>query len=607
MRISHDLPGCAVSRDTCDSTSFMLSNGIGGFLYLSSGSDSKFKGLFLVEDDVLYKTIENIRLASGGPIEIERHETYVHRAYEDNTDEIRLPQGINGLKYTLTKKSDILLDLDCRQVNDLRSFGRLYTARIDEKKIIIKFTKQTDHREDMTDGIDEFSRFIVIEPKDFDPHADYEQMDLWFANQYGCDTERNDSPDHRYVYQPFRIRTKSLLIAYGKTREDALSELERLRTYKFKRRNRRHHDTSDNHQEDNALACAKASLERSKVMHEGITRLYAGYPWFFQFWSRDENISLGALIRMHEFGTVKDILMHYLHNISADGRLPNRVPSSDLSSADGIGWFWKRMADFISELDRSGLIDTYMSKKEIEEVKDRLTESITRIRKNHLEDGFVINNTNETWMDTQWKGQDGRPGARIEIQAMQLRILKLMYDLSDDEKYKKMEEELCEKVRKTFWNRDILADGIDDWTVRPNIFIAYYIYPELLAKEEWTKCFTTALDKLWLGWGGLASIATDHPLFTDRYTGVTNQSYHRGDSWYWINDLAALCLHRNDPKTFKGTIDQIVAASSEEILWHGSVGDHAEVSSAAQLESRGALAQTWSAAMFIEMMMELKK
>ncbi len=606
MRISHDLPGCAVRKDDCDSASFTLTNGIGGFLFLSQPADSKFNGLFLQDNDEMYKTVDDMRLADSGPVEIEHHESYVRRIHDDNIEELRLPQGINGLKYSLTKKAEILLDLDCRRVDDLRSFGRIYTTRVEEKRVIVKFTKQTDQREDGTDGVEEWNMFLAIEPKDFNPHSDLSPVDRWHEKHYRYDSERQDFPDHRHVHNPLKIRTKSMLIAYGKTKEDALSELEKLKAYKFKQRNRRHHDTSRNPSEDNAFACAKVSLEKSKVLHAGLTRLYAGYPWFFQFWSRDENISLGAFIRMHKFDLVKDVLMQYLHNIGADGRLPNRLPSSDLRSADGIGWFWKRISDFISELDDADLIDTYLSKKELEEIKDRLGESITRIVKNHMKDGFIINNTNETWMDTEWQGQDGRPGVRIEIQAMHLNMLRLMYTLSDDERYKKMEEDLQEKVIEKFWNGDILSDGLDDLTVRPNIFIAYYVYPELLSKEDWKRCFSTALDKLWLGWGGLASIETDHPLFTDRYTGSTDQSYHRGDSWYWINNLTALCLHQVDKDMFSEKIEKIIAASSEEILWHGSVGDHAEVSSAAQLESKGALAQTWSAAMFIEMMMEIK-
>jgi glycogen debranching enzyme len=151
----------------------------------------------------------------------------------------------------------------------------------------------------------------------------------------------------------------------------------------------------------------------------------------------------------------------------------------------------------------------------------------------------------------------------------------------------------------------MLADGLDDWTVRPNIFIAAYVYPELLSKTEWTLCFKNALPKLWLSWGGLASIDKNNPLFTPRYTGETRQSYHRGDSWFWINNLAALVMSRTNKAKFKRYIDAIAKASAKEILTSGAVGHHAEVSSASRLESQGCMAQAWSDAMFIELVEEL--
>jgi len=157
-------------------------------------------------------------------------------------------------------------------------------------------------------------------------------------------------------------------------------------------------------------------------------------------------------------------------------------------------------------------------------------------------------------------------------------------------------------VREKFWNKSYLADGLGDWTIRPNIFIAAYIYPELLTRSEWTTCFNTILPKLWLRWGGLSSIDKSHELFTAKSTGESVQSYHRGDSWFWINNLAALVMKKVNKDVFKKYIDAITLASTKEILYSGAIGHHAEISSASSLKSEGCLAQAWSAAMYIELL-----
>jgi len=198
-----------------------------------------------------------------------------------------------------------------------------------------------------------------------------------------------------------------------------------------------------------------------------------------------------------------------------------------------------------------------------------------------------------------------RAGARIEIQAMHLNMLHLMHQLSHDSAYEKKEKNLRSDVLEAFWNGNLLGDGVEEFTARPNVFIAYYMYPDLLSRSDWQACFENVLEKLWLEWGGLSSIDRKHALFTADYSGIDNRSYHRGDSWFWLNNLAAVCLYRNNAIKFEDKILKVIEASSNEILWHGAVGHHAEISSASHLSSKGCFAQAWSASMFIELIMEL--
>jgi len=150
-----------------------------------------------------------------------------------------------------------------------------------------------------------------------------------------------------------------------------------------------------------------------------------------------------------------------------------------------------------------------------------------------------------------------------------------------------------------------LRDGLYDDTIRTNLFIAAYTCPDLLSQKEWVKCFDVALPKLWLRWGGLATIDKTDELFQEEHTGESAESYHNGDSWFWINNLAAIVLARVDKKRYKMYINTVLQASTKEILKSGALGHHAELSSAKELGSKGCVAQAWSAAMYVELVDEL--
>ena len=251
-----------------------------------------------------------------------------------------------------------------------------------------------------------------------------------------------------------------------------------------------------------------------------------------------------------------------------------------------------------------------MRKKENEyhrtlyEIESALEKSINGLLKYHTKASFEVNDKLETWMDTELEN-DNRIGIRVEIQALRLSMYKLMFELTQNQKYKVFENILKMKVKDKFWNGRILADGLNDFTLRPNIFIAAYAYPELLTNKEWEDCFDNALKKLWLDWGGLSTIDKNNPLFTEASTGEDIKSYHRGDSWFWINNLTALVLNKINKNKFKKNIQKIIEASTEEILWKGCIGCHAELSSAKELSSKGCFNQAWSNAMFIEMVGEV--
>jgi len=76
--------------------------------------------------------------------------------------------------------------------------------------------------------------------------------------------------------------------------------------------------------------------------------MWAGLPWFYQYWSRDELVSVMSLMLEHRYDYSKELLMKYLFEITTDGRLSNRYPAANLGTADSIGWLFKRLQTFCS-------------------------------------------------------------------------------------------------------------------------------------------------------------------------------------------------------------------------------------------------------------------
>jgi glycogen debranching enzyme len=227
----------------------------------------------------------------------------------------------------------------------------------------------------------------------------------------------------------------------------------------------------------------------------------------------------------------------------------------------------------------------------------------------YTRDDFAIAGGRKTWMDSV-----RREEASVELEALRLQsyhVAAKMFSLFGGSKYNTLKKRLREKVRSAFWNGRALADGIDrengtaDHAITPNVFLAAYVYPELLTRKEWITCFDTIIPRLWLEWGGFATIDKNHHLFHAHSTGENPASYHRGDSWFYLNNLAALVLYRLNKKKYHTYIQTIVAASTQEILWRGIVGYHAELSSASVFAPQGSLAQCWSSALFLELAAEI--
>ena len=66
-------------------------------------------------------------------------------------------------------------------------------------------------------------------------------------------------------------------------------------------------------------------------------------------------------------------------------------------------------------------------------------------------------------------------------------------------------------------------------------------------------------------------------------------------------------MNKINNKKYKKNIEKILQASTQEILWGGIIGAHSELSSAESLNSEGCLNQSWSNAMYVELIDSLSQ
>lgn len=592
MKIRYRVGGLLAQQDAdvAGTRSFLLTNRAGSFYYQNWAT--RYGGWSVFEGGELFHVLSEIRIPAPHVSEIEHHLYAVEQVRNSLRERFFIPFGEQALVYGVGAEQDIDLVLDVHRAYDNREWGRHYDVVVEDGKTVIRFTKTTDAREDKTNGNEEFTFFVVV-------NAPGKVLGKWEERTYTEDEKRKSPPSVRYVYRAARFRASQIVISASRDRNAAIRTNDAVvRNLKKSISSVRRYAETFAHQPIE-LCAAGFALDSMVLSHAPEPVMWAGLPWFFQEWGRDEAVCLRALMQMGEFEIVKKILSRLLRAVQADGQLPQKIGAvSRLEAADAAGWLFLRFADYMA-LKRLG-------KEEKELVGEKVVEVIERLDEAHTKDGFAWHEPRETWMDTVPPGVlAARSFATIEMQALRLALYRFAHQLTKNLLYKDYEEKLKQRVRERFWNGKMLADGLDDFTTRPNVFLAAYIYPDLLSRDEWVACFNHVLDRLWLDWGGLASIDKSHALFQAEYTGEDNRSYHQGDSWFWVNNIAALVMHRADKKAFHHYITKIYETSKEELLWRGCVGTAAEVSSAKELRSEGCVAQAWSAATFVELWHEL--
>lgn len=576
MQVLHKINNVSVEGNVDDGIAFLLGNKNKGYVYFSEGKRSRYEGVFFNIGGKMIRSVAEIRLREKA-LKLVNMLYCLERHSAGNKETFFMPYEFNALVYELDKVDWITPSLDVRNAYETRGQTN-YELTLDDSSATIRCERDS--------GV--FFLYLLAE------QPEYEKIEHYETIKYERDLERNSPPYEGRVYNSIRIKSKKIVLAFSDNREKAKKDAQwiysRLDTI---RENHADYTTKIILKgvfalEDvwSAYNCCINSLNQLTSFDEVV----AGFPWFFQNWTRDELVAVSVLSPAQK----KKIIMKYMDKIMDDGRVPNILPEKT-TNADSVGWLFKRVSDSLDIFENS--------QRNI--IRERLIESIIRLNETYVKDLLIYNRPQDTWMDTLIGG--GREGARIEIQALLLNMYNLAYRLTQNEKFRLLEQITVNKVRSIFWNGRYLKDGSEDATIRPNVFIAAYVYPDLLKKDEWETCFDNILPHLWCQWGGFASVEKTNRLFCSSHTGEDPRSYHNGDSWYFLNNIAAIVLNRINPEKYRAIISQILTASTKDVLWAGFIGHHSELSDASEQKAGGCGAQAWSAATYIELIKELYK
>lgn len=372
---------------------------------------------------------------------------------------------------------------------------------------------------------------------------------------------------------------------------------------------------TDNPRFDRAIAWATLSLD-ALIMNQVTSGIFAGLPWFNNYWGRDTFISLpGACLVTGRFREARAILRSFAAFQQTDpastdyGRIPNLVTTTDTAynTADGTPRFVSVALDYIQ---RSG--DSAFA-AEISPVVRRSIEGTLRYHTDSL--GFLTHRDADTWMDAV--GPDGpwspRGNRANDIQALwvgQLRagaaIAGMLGDHATAEAWSKRGDTIAGRFRTWFVTDSTVADhlrpdGSADYSLRPNqIFTAPLLDPAtriaVTGRVAGTLTYPYGVASLWQGDDNF------HPYHQNDPWYPKDAAYHNGTVWTWLQGplIAELCRMGSQESAFV-----ITENSVHQILDRGAVGTQSELLDAlprpGETEPRlsGTVSQAWNLAEFI--------
>jgi hypothetical protein len=367
-----------------------------------------------------------------------------------------------------------------------------------------------------------------------------------------------------------------------------------------------------------ALAWTRIAMD-ALVMNQTGYGIYAGLPWFNNYWGRDTFISFpGAVLVTGEFSEAREILTSFAAFQDTDpdsptyGRIPNRITTQSViyNTADGTPWFIRELYEYFRYTADSSLI---------RELYPVIRISIDGALKNFTDgNSFLTHADADTWMDAV--GPDGprspRGNRAVDIQYLWYRqltdgaaIAALNSDRENAQKWREIAEKVKENFNRTFIDPatslihdHLKEDGTPDTKVRPNQIFAF----DLIDSDEVRRqSLRSVLGELTYPWG-VASLSLNdtnfHPFHHYAPYYVQDAAYHNGIVWTWLIGRVIEAAVRYN---LQDVVYEVTENMVGQILDRGAVGTFSELLDAFPREGEttprlsGTFTQAWNLAEFL--------
>ena len=364
---------------------------------------------------------------------------------------------------------------------------------------------------------------------------------------------------------------------------------------------------------DKALNWITITMDELITEQQG-NGIYAGLPWFNEYWGRDMFISMpGACLVTGQFEVAKAILNDFAKLQDTDpesetyGRIPNRANLEGIlyNTTDGTPRF---VIQALQLAEYSG--DTEF----LHELYPAIKMSIDASIKNYIDDkGYLTHADADTWMDVKRNGIPGSPrGNRAnDIQALwyaQLvagsKIAAMLDDMASAEDWSGLAVHMASNFERDFCNKEgsyiydhINADGSPDLQFRPNQLYCFDLVSDDDFKQKVTRRTWEELVYPW----GVASLAQwdsqFHPQHENWHYYHKDDAYHNGTIWLWNNGIAMQRMIEY------GQVDaawELFKNMNRQALHEGAVGSLSENADAhprdgeSWVKRSGTFLQAWS-------------
>ncbi len=373
---------------------------------------------------------------------------------------------------------------------------------------------------------------------------------------------------------------------------------------------------------DKAVAWAKLSFD-ALLSDQGMKGIWAGLPWFNDYWGRDSFISLPAALYIGDFKRARQIILDFAAKQELDststnyGRIPNLITPKEViyNTADGTPLFvYSVFMYYAMTGDRILLFQVYPA------IRKAFEGSIGY----HIgKDLFLVHGDQETWMDAVGpKGPYTPRGSRaVDVQSDWLKEILATRYLSrqaGDTQLFEATTEFAKRMIANFNQRFIDTTGLrlydhlnvddsPDSSLRPNQLFSLWMLSDRTLRA---KILKETVEKLVYPWGVATLFQGDtnfHPYHNDQPYYVPDAAYHNGTVWPWLTGPLVSNLVLESEQDFAYACTSYL---TNEILNGKTAGTLPELFDAFPREGRdrpeesGAFSQAWSLAEYIKSLYE---